>query len=193
MKGQSPLIGYLFTVLFSILVLAGMSLLIYSFYANAIQQEVRSELTQIATGVKDTLSKVYDLGKNSNSQPVNQSSILIAEVPLNLPKKIANLNYEVDLITANKLFSYIQSATLNGTNITGVKSSGIGKIVAKTTQDPEISIEFDLPNIDATIQGKVINGVNDVLKYYRNNENATIYDTVILGQSDIIIRITSIS
>lgn len=193
MKGQSQFIGYVFTVLFSIIVLAGISALVYTFYRNSIEQEAKNELTQIAVGVKDNLIKLYDLGKNSKIQPSNQTSTILGEATLDLPKKVVNQNYEVDLVTSSSLFSYITVATINGTNITGIKNAGVAKIVARTTSDPIVSIENDLPNLDISVQGKFKNGENGVLRYYRNNENSTVYDTVILGQSDIIIKITSIS
>ena len=193
MKGQTRLIGHILTILFSMLVLASISALIYTFYRAAIEKEVRTELTQVATQIKDNLIKIYDVGKNSKIQPSNYSSVLISETDLNLPDSVAKLNYEVDLITANPLYVDILSVTIGGVNVSGVKNTPGAKIIAKTTQDPIVNVEFDLPNFDTSVQGKVRNGVNDILGYYRHNENSTVYDTVILGQPDIIIRVTSIS
>lgn len=193
MKGQSKFIGYMLTVLFSIIVLGSITSLIYAFYRTAIEGEARVELSQIATQIKDNLIKLYEIGKDSKVQPTNYTSILISEIDLSLPDNIARLNYEVDFVTATGLYSTITAATLAGQNISGVSDTSVAKIVAKTTQEPIVKVEFDLPNLDLRIQGRVENGQSDVLKYYRHNENLTVFDTVILGESDIIIRITEIS
>jgi len=193
MKGQSRFVGYMLTVLLSVLVLVSISALVYGLYRTALEREVTAELTQMATQVKDNVIKIYESGKNSKIQPSNYTSVLITDIDLNLPDNVAKLNYEIDLITASSLYSYITAATIGGVNVSGVKDASLAKIIAKTTQDPIIKVEFDLPNIDIIIQGKVRNGLNDFLRYYKYNQNSTIYDTVILGQSDIIIRINSIS
>ncbi len=192
MKGQSRLVSYMLTVLFSILVLTSISALVYTVYRAALDREIRAELTQVATQTKDNLIKIYDSGKNSKIQPTNYTSVLISEVDLNLPDGVAKLNYEIDLISAGSLFSYLTAATIGGVDISGVKDASSAKVIAKTTQDPIVAIEFDLPNLDIGIQGKIRNGLNDVLRYYRYNQNSTIYDAVILGQPDIIIRVTDI-
>lgn len=192
MKGQSRLVSYMLTVLFSILVLTSISALVYTVYRAALEREVRAELTQIATQTKDNLIKIYDSGKNSKIQPTNYTSVLIIEADLNLPDGVAKLNYEVDLISAGSLYSYLTAATIGGVNISGTRDASAAKVIAKTTQDPIVALEFDLPNLDISIQGKIRNGLNDVLRYYRYNQNSTIYDAVILGQSDIIIRVTDI-
>ena len=193
MKGQSKFIGYMLTVLFSIIVLAVISALIYNFYQSALDVEINSELTQIAIKVKDSVIKIYDIGKNSKVQPSNYSSILISELDLNLPRNVGNLNYEVSLVTAAPLFTYLTKTVQNDTNVSGVKQTSVARIIAKTIQDPIVNVEFDLPNIDLSVQGKVRNGVDDVLRYYRHNENVTVYDTVILGQFEIILRLTKVS
>lgn len=192
MKGQSRFVEYTLTVLFSILVLSSISALIYTLYRAVIEREVNAELTQVATQVKDSLVKIYAVAKDSNLQPENTTSVLVNELDLNLPDSVANLNYEVSLITANPLYAYITNASIDGQNISISKGNPGAKVVATTTQDPVVRVEFDLPNFDITIQGKTRNGLNDVLKYYRYNQNSTIYDTVILGQPDIIIRIVNI-
>ena len=192
MKGQSRFVSYMLTVLFSILVLTSISALVYTVYRAALEREIRAELAQIATQTKDNLIKIYDSGKNSRIQPTNYTSALISEIDLNLPDSVAKLNYEVDLISASSLYSYLTAATIGGVNISGIKDASAAKVIAKTTQDPIVALEFDLPNLDINIQGKIRNGLNDVLRYYRHNQNSTIYDTVILGQSDIIIRVTDI-
>lgn len=192
MRGQSRLVSYMMTVLFSILVLTSISALVYTVYRAALEREVRAELTQIATQTKDNLIKIYDSGKNSKIQPINYTSVLIIEADLNLPDGVAKLNYEVDLISAGSLYSYLTAATIGGVNISGTRDASAAKVIAKTTQDPIVALEFDLPNLDISIQGKIRNGLNDVLRYYRYNQNSTIYDVVILGQSDIIIRVTDI-
>ena len=193
MKGQSKLVEHILTVFLSILVLVGISALVYTFYKTALEREIRAELTQIAVQIKDNVIKLYDSGKNSKVHPSNFTSVRIGEVDLNLPDAVAKQNYEVSLITASSLYSYVTTATIGGVNISGVKQASGAKIVAKTIQDPVVTVEFDLPNIDVGVQGRIKNGADDVLGYYRYNQNTTEYDAVILGQPDIIVRISSIS
>lgn len=193
MRGQSNFVGYMMTVLFSVLVLASISALIYTFYRAALEKEATSELTQIAIQVKDSLVKVYDIGKNSNVRPGNFSSVLLTELDLNLPDNVANLNYEVNLITANPLYAYVTQVAIDDVNVSAVRNNPVAKIIAVTTQDPIVKVEFDIPNIDFTVQGKSRNGLDDMLRLYKHNENSTVYNTVILGQPDIIIRVTSVS
>jgi hypothetical protein len=118
---------------------------------------------------------------------------LVSEVNLNLPSQVGRKNYEILLVSASPIWSYITSFTVDGQNVTTVEQTPSSKIIAQTTQDPIVKVEFDIPNIDVLIQGKSENGENGVLKYFRYNFNSTIVDTIILGEPDIIIEITEIS
>jgi len=192
-KGQSQLIEYVLTILFSVVILIGVTALIYSFYNNAQKQDVQNSLNEISLEVSNAILKIYQQGKSSTANPANSTSVLIASVNLNLPQKISNKNYEIDLIRINPLFTSVINFTVGGINVTpSIQTSG-AKIVAKTTEDPKITLTKDLPNIDVNVQGSAFNGQNATLKYYRYNFNGTVYDKIILGEQGIIIDITQIS
>ncbi len=192
MKGQSKFIEFALTALFSMLVLVSLSALIYSFYRAALEQEVKGELKQISIQVADALIKLHDVAKNSKISPSNYTSALVSEVGLKLPANVANLNYEVNLIAAKPIYATIASISVGGVNVSTTKEGSGAKVIAKTTQDPKIAYEYDLPNFDVTVQGKIKNGLDGNLRYYRYNENAILFDTIILGQPDMIIKITSV-
>ncbi len=56
-------------------------------------------------------------------------------------------------------------------------------IIIETVEDPIISIEYYIPNIDINIQGDTFNPHNTKLKYIRYNENN---NTIILEESKIL-------
>lgn len=192
-KAQARFIEYVLTILFSVLVVISISALVYTFYRASIEREVKGELKQLAIQTSDAVIKLYDTSKASKVLPSNYSSMMISEVKLNLPERVAKRNYEMLLISANPIWTSVSEITIDGQNVSSVKRTPGAKIVARTTQDPVVEIEYDMPNIDVAVQGRSENGANDVLKYFRYNYNTTIYDTVILGEPEILIRITSIS
>lgn len=137
--------------------------------------------------------KIYQQGKQSTASPGNMTSVLIGTANLNLPIKISNKNYEIDLVPMNPLFVTIANITSAGTNVTYAVQTGGAKIVVKSLDDPKITITKDVPNIDASIQGTLVDGQNATLQYYRYNFNGTVYDKIILGQQPIIIDISTAS
>jgi len=192
-KGQAQLIEYTLTILFSIIILIAVSGIIYSFYSSSLRQDAQNSLNEVDLAVSNAILKIYQQGKSSSSAPSNSTSVLIASVNLNLPSKISNKNYEVDLVQLNPLFTSIINLTVNGANVTpSIQTSG-AKIVAKTTENPQTVVAKDLPNIDVNVQGSAINGRNATLRYYRYNFNGTVRDKIILGEQGIIIDITKIS
>jgi hypothetical protein len=192
-KGQSSLIEYILTILFSVIILIAISGIIYAFYNNILKQDISRSLNEINLQTADAISKIYQQGKASTSSPSNSTSILLASVNLNMPTKISGKNYEIDLFPLNSIFATINNVTSQGMNVTMLIQSSGAKIVAKTTEDPKIVVSKDITNIDVNIQGAVINGINSTLKYYRYNFNGTIYDKIILGEQGIIIDITQMS
>jgi len=192
-KGQTEIIEYTLTILFSVIVLIAVSAIIYSFYTNAQTQDTQKSLNEAVLAVSNTILKAYQQGKQSTASPANSTSILIASVNLNLPTKISNRNYEIDLLRINPIFTSIINFTVGGVNVTPVIQTSGAKIVAKTTENPVISVTKDLPNIDVNVQGSVYNGLNSTIRYYRYNYNGTVYDKIILGDQGIIIDISQIS
>jgi hypothetical protein len=97
------------------------------------------------------------------------------------------------LVSSNPIWVNVKNFTVDGQNVsTTIKTSG-AKVVAKTTQDPFVTVEYDIPNIDISMQGRSANGVESKLRYYRYNLDNIIYDKITLGSSDILIEITSTS
>jgi len=192
-KGQAELIEYTLTVLFSVIILISVAAIAYTFYNNALKQDMKKSMDEVALQLSNAILKIYQQGKQSTASPANSTSILIASVNLNLPAKISNRNYEVDLIRENPLFTSVINFTVGSVNVTpSILTSG-AKIVVKTIDDPKIVSSKDLPNIDVNVQGTVFNGINATLKYYRYNYNGTSYDKIVLGEQGIIIDITEIS
>lgn len=192
-KGQSNLIEYVLTILFSVIILIAISAITYSFYNSVVKQDVSRSLNEINLQIAGAISKIYQQGKASISSPSNSTSILLASVNLNLPTKISGRNYEIDLLPMNPIFATISNVTSQGMNVTILIQSSGARIVAKTTDDPKIVVSKDITNIDVNMQGSVVNGRNSTLKYYRYNFNGTIYDKIVLGGQGIIIDITQMS
>lgn len=193
MKGQSNLIEFVLSVLFSIIVLVAVSAIIYAFYRNALAQDMTKSLNEVTLQMSDSILKIYQQGKQSTASPLNSTSVLIATVNMNLPTKISNRNYEVDLIPINPLYASIVNVSIGGINLTYVIKTDGAKIIARSTDDPKITVSKDLPNVAVNIQGSAINGLNATLQYYRYNFNGTVYDKILLGNPGIIVDINQIS
>jgi len=165
----------------------------YTFYLNVLENEIRESLKQIALYTSDNIIKIYQTAKTVKAQPSNQTSILIKEIDLSLPTDISKRNYEVILVNPNPLWLTIRNFTIDGENVSTIVETSGPKVIAQTTQDPIIKVEHSLPNIDVNLQGKVENGREDKLRYYRYNINETIRDVAVLGEADILIDITNMS
>lgn len=192
-KGQTELFEYILTFLFGLIILAAVSTIIYSLYSNALSQDMTNSMNEVSLEVSDAILKLYQQGQQSTASPANSTSILIATLNLNLPSKISNRNYEVDLFPITPLFGVFTNITLSGRNFTYVIQTSGAKIVVQSTENPKIAVTKDLPNINLNIQGTITDGVNATLNYYRYNINGTVYDKIVLGGQPIIIDINKIS
>lgn len=191
-KGQERFLEYLMTVIFSMLVLVAVSTMIRTFYTNALKTNIAQSLNQLALQVSNEIVKYHQYAKEIKTQPTVNSSVLLYETTLNLPRSISNRNYEIILATSNPFWISITVSNVSGVNMTPLTRTSGAKIVARTTQDPIVSVERDIPNIDMDVEGIVQNGINATLRYYKFNSMNTVYNTVILGESDIITKITSV-
>jgi hypothetical protein len=137
---------------------------------------------------------LYNQGKELDTSPPNSSSIVLSHVDLNYPDQIGGKNFEVELLQSPGIWSVIANLTIDDVNATRRKESTSGaKVVVKTTQKPIVSYEYNIPNIPITVQGRFRSGGNDTLRLVRYNYDGNLHDVIILGESDIIIGITSIS
>lgn len=193
MKGVSNFIEYVFVILLSVVVVVIIVLLVQGFYRVVIENEVKQSLRQVAIQMSDQVLKLYDVARVSKAQPTNYTSILIKEVDLNFPRQVANKNYDILLVSSSQLVPLVTLVTVDGSNVSTTISTSNAKAVAKTNDDPEIEVEYDIPNIDVSVQGKASNGQNATLRYYRYNVNGVLYDTIVLGPYDIIVQLSGVS
>ncbi|MFH0711160.1 MAG: hypothetical protein V1944_01125 [Candidatus Aenigmatarchaeota archaeon] len=158
------------------------------FYNNTIKQQVSASLRQVAVQASDAVSRVYQAAKDIKNSPSNSTSVLLYQLDTPLPKQVSKRNYELILVSSNPIFSTVTNITIDGTPVVSSVTTSGAKVIARTLQDPEMTVEIDIPNIDVQVQGRVLNGVNTSLRYYRYNLNGTIVDSVIIGPYDLLIN-----
>ena len=192
MKGEAHFVEYTLVTLLSVVLIIGITLLAFSFYRTINENEIKQELRQISAQVSDNVVKLYDTARSSKAQPANYTSVLISEVDLNLPNKVANKNYDVVLVSASQLTPLITLVTIDGANVSTIISNSNARVIGRTDSDPDVEVEYDIPNIDISVQGKASNGQNTTLRYYKYNINGTVYDTIVLGSLDVLVNIGSV-
>lgn len=194
MKGISRLVNYAITIMFGFIIVTVFSTLIYGYYDQVLKSNIRASLKQIAIQTALSITKLYNLGRESDATPENSSSVIISDIDLNYPNKVSGKNFEVELTSSPGIWNIVTNLTISGENVTIRKETTSGaKIIAKTTQKPFVNYEHDVPNVPIVLQGKFRSGENDTLRMVRYNYNGTLEDTIVLGESDIIIGITSIT
>jgi len=184
-KGQAEVIQYTITILLGVIILIGATLIIFNLYDRSIRADIEKSLDQIAAQTSDRILKLYEVGKDSRIQPTS-TSVLIVQDELRLPDAISNRKYEVVLITGNPIFSNIVNITINNRSVISVIKSSSAKVMARTVDDPIITVTRDLPNIEAFVQG-IGDPTDNKLSYYRYPLNGTTFDRIILGSSEILI------
>jgi hypothetical protein len=193
-KGQAEIVENVFVVLFGVIILTAISTISYNIYMNQIKSEIENNLKQLAIGISDATLKLYEMGKASFYSPKPNQTAKLVEINLNLPSRVSGRNYEVFLTSASSIWIQISNLSLDGTQpATQIITTPGAKIILRTTQSPEITVEHEIPNLDVLTQGKIENGLNGKLSYYRSNFNNTIKDYIVLGEQDIIIDITKVS
>lgn len=193
MRGISNFISYAITILIGFTILIFFSTLIYNYYDDILENTIKAELKQISIQTANSIVQLNNEAKESKAIPKESSSITISSIDLNYPNKVEGKNFEVELLSSPGIWNSITNITIEGKNVTIVKETeSSSKIVAKTTQKPIIVYEHDIPNVPIVLQGKFNSGENDTLKIIRYNYNGVVEDRVILGESEIIVGITSI-
>jgi hypothetical protein len=194
MKGVSNFITYSITILLGFLILTSFSLLIYGYYDQVSKSNIEVSLKQVCIQTLTGIIDLYNKGKNSDVIPENSSSIVLSEIELNYPDKISNKNFEIELVMSPGIWNTISNLTDNEESVEVRKEISSGsKIIARTTQRPFVEYVYDIPNIPLYLQGKFRSGENDILRLIRYNYNGQIQETVILGESEIIVGINSIN
>ena len=194
MKGVSRFVTYAMTIMFGFIIVTVFSTLIYGYYNQVLKSNIRASLKQITIQTALSITKLYNLGKESDVTPENSNSIIISDIDLNYPNKVSGKNFEVELTSSPGIWNIVTNMTVDGEDVTIRKETTSGaKIIAKTTQRPFVSYEYDAPNVPIVLQGKFRSGENDTLRLVRYNYNGVVNDTIVLGESEIIIGITSIT
>ena len=194
MKGLSRFVTYSLIILSSFVALTFFTTLIYGYYNRVLKTNIQVSLKQIAGQTTDNILYLYNQAKEFDATPTNSTSITLAVIDLNYPNQVVDRNFEVELVPSPGIWNVITGLTINNANATIRKESTSGaKIIAKTTQKPIVSYEYDVANIPIKLQGKYRSGGSDTLRLVRYNYNGILEDVIILGNSSIIIGITSIN
>ena len=170
------------------------STLIYGYYDQVLKSSIITSLKQVAMQTSVSIVELYDLANENDVIPEISSSITLSNIYLNYPDEVSGKNFEVELTSSPGIWSFVTNITIDD-EIAEIKketSSG-AKIIAKTTQRPFVSYEYNFPNLPIILQGKFSSGENDTLRLVRYNYNGVVEDRIILGESDIIVGISSIS
>ncbi len=194
MKGLSRFVTYVFTILLGFIILSVFSLLIFGYYDQVLKSDITSGLKQIAIQTVSGIIELYGLAEGYETIPKNFSLIVISSIDLNYPDEVSGRSFEVELVSSPGIWSIITNMTINGESVEGKKETTSGsKIIVKTTQGPYVSYEYDVPNVPIVLQGRFRSGESDTLKLIRYNFNGTVEDRIVLGESDILVGITSIN
>ena len=193
MKGISSIIGYTLALLISVVVISVITILIFNIQDQIIEDQVRRDLTQVSSQTSEKITDLYTLTRFSKTTPGNSTSILLADVSLNLPSDVADRSYRLKLLSAAQVLSQIENVTMGGENVTTQNNPPLGKIIAETTEEPFVSVEYNIPSIDIDIQGSVGDPNNATLKYYRYNPNGTVLDVIVLGDPQLLGQVTQVN
>ena len=194
MKGISRFITYSFTILLGFIILTVFTTLIYGYYDQVSKSNMRSSLKQICVQTFFGIVNLYNRGMENDLIPDNSTAAVIYKIDLNYPDSISGKQFEVYLISSSEIWNTIKNITIDGkiVNIKEEINSG-SKIIANTIDKPSVSFEYNLPNMPVIIQGKFSSGDNQTLSLIRYNNNGTIEHVVILGNSDLFVRLNTIN
>jgi len=180
--------------MFGFTIVTVFSTLIYGYYDQVLKSNTIVSLKQIAMQTSVSIVELYNLANENDVIPEISSSIIISDIDLNYPDEVSGKNFEVELTSSPGIWSFVTNITIDDETAEIKKETSSGaKIIAKTTQRPFVSYEYDFPNIPIVLQGKFRSGEDDTLRLIRYNYNGVVEDRIILGESDIIVGITSIS
>lgn len=193
MKGSSPLIGHGLSVLLAVVVISGVSILMFNFFNTLQQDQIKRDLTQVAAQVSSEITDLHSIAQSSKVSPSTSSAVLVADSSLKLPEKVAGKSYRVTLVSAGQISVFIDNVTLDGGETESENMPENGKILVSTTEEPRIEVVYDVPSIDADMQGTSGNPSNVTMRYYRYNPNGTILDAILLGDQALIAQVTSVS
>jgi len=191
-KAQVSFLDFLLATLLSIGVLISIYSISLSIYRKWLIEELRAELNLISLRVSNEIIKAYGIAKEVSYIPENFSSFLIYEKDLELPSSLKGRDYEIYLISANPIWVSINNISSEGKDVkASIKTGGI-KLIARTNQEPKVEVEINLPNMEVIVGGKIESGGNYDLKYYRANIDGKTFEFLLIGNYNILAKITNI-
>ncbi len=175
MRGISPLVSHSIFIAVGVVVLILMSALAWYFYDTYIKESIRSELNKNLHMLAGEIAELYRL-RSSPVAPAANRSVMLGDTVLEFPEKVAGRNYIIELQHAGGIWV----SNLSEGNISYDSVTLIGK-----TYTPEVTVNYTLFNIDASVQGYTRGGKTS-LRYFRINTNGTIRDIIALGDSLVV-------
>lgn len=191
-KAQATLIENVLLILLGSLMLTFIGVTMYGFYQEHLKREIENSLRQIAIDTASNILRLYEAGRKSRSYVEENSSRMLLELELSLPERVSGRSYEMLLVSPNPIWSTFSTIMVGGKEVVSVPTTPGAKIIVKTTQKPYITVEYDLPNIDVSLQG-ITDGTDAVLRYYRYNFNGIERDKIVLGKNqEILVDVVSV-
>ncbi|MEM5790825.1 MAG: hypothetical protein QXP77_02150 [Candidatus Aenigmatarchaeota archaeon] len=191
-KSQVSFLDFLLATLLSIAVLISIYSISTAVYRRWLIDQLKADLKFASLRISNEIIKAYGVAREVSYLPENFSAFLIYEKDLELPDCLKGRNYEIYLTSANQIWISITNISSEGKKIGANINTGGIKLIARTIQDPEVSVEINLPNIDVITEGKIESGRNYNLKYYRANLNGEIFEFALIGNYNILAKITNI-
>lgn len=188
-EAQVSFLDFLLATLLSIGLLISIYSFSFSIYNKWLRDEIKTELKFISLKVSNEIIKAYGIARESSYIPENFSSFLIYEKELDLPFSIKGRDYEIYLTNPNLIWISILNISSQEEINAKIETGGI-KVIGKTTQDPKVEVQLNFPNLDVIVGGKT-NGKSN-FKYYRVNFNGNIVEFAIIGNYNILGKITNI-
>ncbi len=189
-KAQATILDFLIATLLSISVLLSIYSISYSIYRKWLYDELKAELRLISFKVSSEIVKGYGIAKQTFYVPKNFSAFLIYEKELELPSSLKGRSYEIFFTNPNPVWITITNVSFDGKIKPSIKTGGI-KVVGRIIQE-NLEVELSLPNLDLVAGGKIESGGKNILRYYRVNLNDELYDFVLIGNYNILAKVTNI-
>lgn len=192
-KGISPLISYVLATLIAVVIIAAIAALGFNFFDAISEDQIRRDLSQIATQASSRITEIYAVSKASSNSPDNSTAVLLAESQLNLPSQVSTRDYKITLLSPGQVATIVSNVSQGSGNASSQNQPQTGMVVLETTEEPIITVEHPLPSIDVDLQGFSGDPENATLRYYRYNPNGTVIDVIVVGEFSLITQAIGVS
>ncbi|MEM5776833.1 MAG: hypothetical protein QXJ06_00095 [Candidatus Aenigmatarchaeota archaeon] len=177
MKGNS-IITFILIMSLSMFFIVFISLTAYKLSVNFGKNLKDQASRQIALDLIKEIINLYQEGKKITTTPTNQSIELI-EKKIKLPEKISGESYYIEAVSSTGIFNFVK---INETFSQKYSTNKIGIVFERE------KYYFDIPNIPIVIQGKA--KPNEfIIKYIRYRFGDEFRDTIILGETTVLIDV----